>query len=49
MPATTSVNITNQSQFTTYFSLISTDKYENIYGKNNDPSKMKKGKKNFIF
>ena len=36
MPATTSVNITNQSQFTTYFSLISTDKYENIYGKNNE-------------
>lgn len=36
MPATTSVHITNQSQFTAYFSLISTDKYENIYGKNNE-------------
>ncbi len=34
MPSATSVNITNQSQFTTYFSLFATDELKNIYGTN---------------
>lgn len=37
MPSVTTVNITNKSQFTAYFSLFATvEKYENIYGINND-------------
>ena len=36
MPSSTLVNITNQSQFSTYFSLIAwNDRFENIYGNNN--------------
>ena len=36
MPAATSVNITNQSQFTAYFDLFATsEKFEDIYGINN--------------
>ena len=36
MPSPTLVNITNQSQFSTYYSLISwTDRLEEIYGNNN--------------
>ena len=34
MPAVTSVNITNQSQFTAYFSLYAQDELKNIYGTN---------------
>ena len=36
MPAATSVNITNQSQFTAYFDLYAEDTFENIYGRNNE-------------
>ncbi len=37
MPSATSVNITNQSQFTTYYSLFSyADDFESFYGLNND-------------
>ncbi len=37
MPSATSVNITNQSQFTTYYSLFSyADSFESFYGLNND-------------
>ncbi len=37
MPSATSVNITNQSQFTTYFSLFSsTESFEKFYGEDND-------------
>ena len=36
MPASTLVNITNQSQFSTYFSLIAwSDNFESVYGNNN--------------
>ena len=37
MPSSTLVNITNQSQFTAYFSMIlSSPTFESIYGRNND-------------
>ena len=37
MPSSTSVNITNKSQFSAYYSLTAwKDKFESIYGKNND-------------
>lgn len=37
MPSTTSVNITNQSQFTTYYSFLDfPEKLEDMYGKDND-------------
>ena len=37
MPSATSVNITNQSQFTTYYSLFAyADDFESFYGINND-------------
>ena len=37
MPSSTSVNITNQSQFSTYYSLISwNDDFNKVYGNNND-------------
>jgi len=37
MPSATSVNITNQSQFTAYYSLVAwADKFESVYGKKND-------------
>ena len=37
MPSSTLVNITNQSQFTAYFSMIlSSDSFASIYGRNND-------------
>lgn len=37
LPAATSVNITNQSQFTTYFDLFATsDTFEDFYGRNNE-------------
>lgn len=36
MPASTSVHITNQSQFTAYFDLYAEDTFENLYGRNND-------------
>jgi hypothetical protein len=37
MPSATSVNITNQSQFTTYYSLFAyADDFESFYGLNND-------------
>lgn len=36
MPSVTAVNITNQSQFTAYYSLFATvEKYEDLYGVNN--------------
>lgn len=36
MPSATSVNITNQSQFTTYYSIFtSADNFEDFYGRNN--------------
>ena len=37
MPSSTSVNITNQSQFSTYYSLISwNDDFKKVYGNNNE-------------
>ena len=37
MPSATDVNITNNSQFTTYYSMIANaDSFSNVYGKNND-------------
>ncbi len=37
MPSSTLVNITNQSQFTAYFSMIlSSDSFASVYGRNND-------------
>ena len=36
MPSLTSVNITNSSQFTAYYSLIATNTFANIYGQNNE-------------
>ncbi len=37
MPSSTMVNITNQSQFTAYFSMIlSSPTFESVYGRNND-------------
>ena len=37
MPSSTSVNITNQSQFTTYYSLTTfKDEFSKVYGNNND-------------
>ena len=37
MPSSTLVNITNQSQFTAYFSMIlSSPTFESVYGRNND-------------
>lgn len=37
MPSATSVNITNQSQFTAYYSLVAwADDFNSVYGKNND-------------
>ena len=36
MPSLTSVNITNTSQFTAYYSLIATNTFANIYGQNNE-------------
>ena len=37
MPSATSVNITNQSQFTAYYSLVAwADNFASVYGKNND-------------
>ena len=36
IPAATSVNITNQSQFTAYFDLYAEDTFENLYGRDND-------------
>ena len=35
MPAATTVNITNQSQFTAYFDLFAQDSFENLYGRDN--------------
>ena len=35
MPAATTVNITNQSQFTAYFDLFAQDTFENLYGRDN--------------
>ena len=35
MPSTTSVNITNKSQFTAYFSMVSGSEFKDIYGENN--------------
>ena len=37
MPSATDVNITNNSQFTTYYSMIANaDSFSKVYGKNND-------------
>lgn len=37
MPSATDVNITNNSQFTAYYSMIANaDSFSNVYGKNND-------------
>ena len=35
MPSSTSVNITNKSQFTTYFSMITGSEFKDVYGENN--------------
>lgn len=35
MPSSTSVNITNKSQFTTYFSMITDSEFKDVYGENN--------------
>lgn len=36
MPMATDVNITNQSQFSAYYSLYTESKFEDVYGKNNE-------------
>ena len=35
MPSSTAVNITNKSQFTTYFSMITGSEFKDVYGQNN--------------